>query len=84
MLHVAPEEALEDKFIQSDNIDYRTGDLYNPRAMEKMDITNIYYPDKSFDVIYCSHVLEHVPDDIKAMSEFNRVLKSNGYIDRNF
>ena len=44
-----------------------------------MDITDIQYPDESFDVIYCSHVLEHVPDDKKAMREFLRVLKPNGW-----
>ena len=47
--------------------------------MVKMDITDIQYPDESFDVIYCSHVLEHVVDDRKAMSEFRRVLKSDGW-----
>ena len=41
-----------------------------------MDITDIQYPDNTFDVIYCSHVLEHVQDDRKAMAEFYRVLKS--------
>lgn len=44
-----------------------------------MDITNIEYPDQSFDVIYCSHVLEHVQDDKKAMREFHRVLKNKGW-----
>ena len=47
--------------------------------MVKMDITGIEYPDESFDVIYCSHVLEHVPDDRKAMREFHRVLKRDGW-----
>lgn len=45
--------------------------------MVKMDIME--YPDESFDVIYCSHVLEHVPDDRKAMREFRRVLKRSGW-----
>ncbi|MCL4743728.1 class I SAM-dependent methyltransferase [Candidatus Kuenenia sp.] len=44
-----------------------------------MDITNIQYPDQSFDVIYCSHVLEHVDDDKQAMREFFRVLKNSGW-----
>jgi ubiquinone/menaquinone biosynthesis C-methylase UbiE len=44
-----------------------------------MDITDIQYPDNTFDVIYCSHVLEHVPDDRKAMREFARVLKPEGW-----
>ncbi len=47
--------------------------------MEQMDITDIRRPDNTFDVIYCSHVLEHVPDDRKAISEFYRVLKQNGW-----
>ena len=44
-----------------------------------MDITSIEYPDQSFDVIYCSHVLEHVDEDRKAMGEFYRVLKDTGW-----
>jgi ubiquinone/menaquinone biosynthesis C-methylase UbiE len=47
--------------------------------MIKMDICDIQYPDRSFDVIYCSHVLEHVLDDKRAMREFFRVLNSNGW-----
>jgi SAM-dependent methyltransferase len=79
MLHVAPEPFYEEHFIEQLGVNYLTADLYNPGAMVKMDITNIRYPDDSFDVIYCSHVLEHVPDDRKAMSEFYRVLKSGGW-----
>jgi len=48
-------------------------------VMEKMDITDIKHPDDSFDVIYCSHVLEHVPDDRKAIREFRRILKPGGW-----
>jgi len=47
--------------------------------MVKMDVTNIQFPNESFDVIYCSHVLEHIPDDRRAMREFCRVLKSDGW-----
>lgn len=79
MLHVAPEWCFEPKFkvLLGDN--YLTADLSNPRAMVKMDITNIEYADKSFDVIYCSHVLEHVQDDKMAMREFFRVLTNDGW-----
>ncbi len=79
MLHVAPELFLESKFRQIHGVDYLTADLYNPKAMVKMDITDIQYPDQSFDIIYCSHVLEHVLDDVKAMTEFHRVLKHGGW-----
>jgi ubiquinone/menaquinone biosynthesis C-methylase UbiE len=47
--------------------------------MVKMDITNIEYDNQSFDVIYCGHVLEHVQDDRRAMREFHRVLRRNGW-----
>src|SRR5215211_8060293 len=62
MLHVAPEKALESKFKQIENLDYVSVDLHDRRAMVKMDITDLRYPDDSFDVIYCSHVLISVPN----------------------
>jgi SAM-dependent methyltransferase len=79
MLHVAPEAIFSEKLRTQSGINYLTADLYNPAAMVKMDITNIQYPDESFDVIYCCHVLEHVIDDKKAMREFFRVLKKGGW-----
>ena len=79
VLHVAPERCFEPTFRQRLGDNYITADLFNPRAMVKMDITNIDYPDQTFDVIYCSHVLEHVQDDRKAMREFYRTLKSSGW-----
>lgn len=44
-----------------------------------MDVSDIRFPDQSFDIIYCSHVLEHVPDDQKAMAEFWRTLNNSGW-----
>lgn len=79
LLHVAPEEGLEKRFQQAPNIDYLSADLDPERAMVAMDITDIQYPDDTFDVIYCSHVLEHVPDDRRAMRELYRVLKPGGW-----
>ena len=79
LLHVAPEINLRKQFQECKNIDYLTADLYDSSAMVKMDITNIQYPDTSFDVIICNHVLEHVIDDHQAMSELYRVLKWGGW-----
>jgi len=79
MLHVAPEPAFENRLRHDIGALYITADMFDNRAMVNMDVTNIQYPDESFDVIYCSHVLEHIPDDRKAMREFYRVLKKDGW-----
>ncbi|WP_442511236.1 class I SAM-dependent methyltransferase [Novipirellula sp. SH528] len=78
-LHVAPERALKKRFRDAVGEGYLSGDLSGIGAMEKMDILDIKYPDCTFDAIYCSHVLEHVPDDQQAMREFYRTLKPGGW-----
>ena len=65
-------------FNSHSNINYINGDLYNPQADEVIDITSINYDDNVFDIIICSHVLEHIPKDELAMSELFRVLKPGG------
>lgn len=79
MLHVAPESCLEARFRDRLEGGYLTVDLLNPKAQVRMDVTDIQFGDESFDVIYCSHVLEHIPDDRKALREFYRVLKKDGW-----
>ncbi len=78
MLHIAPEVIFESKFKEYVREGYITADLSKKTVMVKMDITDIQYPDAFFDMIYCSHVLEHVIDDIKAMEEILRVLAHGG------
>ncbi len=77
LLHVAPEACLIDKLCQGH--DYLSIDLNSRHAMRAMDITDLEFPDESFDVIICHHVLEHVPDDRSALSEFFRVLRPGGW-----
>ena len=79
MLHIAPEPCFAPRLAERLGQNYLTADLFSPNVMIKMDITDIQYGDKSFDVIYCSHVLEHVPDDHRALSEFYRTLKNDGW-----
>ena len=79
LLHVAPELCYMDRFEAMDNLDYITGDIESPLAKVKMDIHDIPFDDNHFDVCFCNHVMEHVADDIKAMSEIKRVLKPGGW-----
>src|SRR5258708_2545270 len=79
VLHFAPEFIIQKKLRSCPNLDYTSADLDSPLAMVKVDITNIPYAENTFDVILCSHVLEHIPDDHQAMSELYRVLKPGGW-----
>ncbi|MCE7996309.1 MAG: methyltransferase domain-containing protein [Roseivirga sp.] len=79
VLHIAPEICFIDKFKSMSNLDYTTADLESPLAEVKMDVHDIPFEDQTFDVVFCNHVMEHVTDDIKAMSEINRVLKTEGW-----
>ena len=77
MLHVAPEPGMSRRLARVPRLDDLTADRPSPDVMVRMDITDITdirSPDDSFDVIDGSPVLEHVPDDRRAMSEFLRVL----------
>lgn len=78
LLHIAPEKLFEKRFREIAGLKYTSADLNDPNAMVKMDITNVQFPDESFDIIFCCHVLEHIPDDCKAIRELYRVLKPNG------
>ena len=79
LLHFAPEQAFYKRFKKLQNIEYTTTDLNSPLADVKADICNLPFKDHQFDVILCNHVLEHIPDDKKAMSELFRVLKPGGW-----
>ncbi len=79
VLHIAPEQCFMDKFEALHGKDYITADIESPLAKVKMDIHEIPFEENTFDVAFCNHVMEHVDDDIKAMSEIHRVLKPGGW-----
>ncbi len=78
VLHFAPEQAFYKLFRNQKNLDYTTTDLLSPLADVKADICNLPFSENQYDVIFCNHVLEHIPDDTKAMKELFRVLKTGG------
>ena len=83
VLHVAPEFGLYQRLKREANIDYVATDLDRKRyrhipELVTADLTDLPFDAASFDVVICSHVLEHVPDDRKAMSEIRRVLIPSG------
>lgn len=79
LLHVAPERCFIKKFEKLLGENYVTADLESPLAKVKMDIHDIPFPDGSFDVVFCNHLLEHVEDDRRAMREICRVMRPGGW-----
>ena len=77
LLHVAPEPVFQKKF--TNMFDYISIDLDGANAMMAMDITSLDFDDEKFDVVICNHVLEHVPDDMAALSELYRVMKPGSW-----
>ena len=79
VLHIAPEQEFLRKFKKMKNLDYTSADLFSPIVDVKADILDLPFEEESFDVIFCNHVLEHIEDDRKAMSELYRVMKKGGW-----
>ena len=71
VLHFAPEQAFYKLFRNQKNLEYLTTDLNSPLADVKADICNLPFKNNEFDVILCNHVLEHIPDDTKAIQELS-------------
>ncbi len=79
VLHFAPEQCFLKRFRNMKNLDYTTTDLESPIADVKADICDLPFEDNTYDVIFCNHVLEHIPNDKRAMQELYRVMKPGGY-----
>lgn len=76
VIHVAPEKELSN-WLKAKSSEYLSIDLYS-EAMAKMDITDLKLDDNSQTLFWASHVMEHVVDDKKAISEIYRVLTPGG------
>ena len=79
VIEFAPTPSLSRFFKKRPNITHRTSDLFMDSVDDNLDIQDLHlYKDNSFDIFICSHILEHVTDDIKAMKELYRILKPGG------
>jgi len=79
MLHIAPERSLAARFRTLPGLDYLSAGLTSPPGQLRMDITRLGFGSGTFDVIYCSHVLEHISEDRHALHELHRVLAPGGW-----
>lgn len=79
VLHFAPEQSFYKRFRNLKHKKYVTTDLNSPLADVQADICDLPFEDDSFDVVLCNHVLEHIPDDRKAMRELYRVMAPGGW-----
>lgn len=78
VLEFAPIQGLEMYLKARGNCEYISGDIVSGRAMRVLDITNIDFPDATFDYVICNHVLEHIDNEEKAVREMMRVTKPGG------
>jgi len=76
ILHFAPEQFLID--LTKSSKEYITADIKAPDVDHHLDIISLPFEDARFDIVICNHVLEHVPDDYKALRELHRVLRTAG------
>ena len=78
ILDFAPSKQFGD-YLKSFTKNYRSADLFIDGVDDRVDITNMsIYKNDTFDFFVCSHILEHVDDDVKALSELYRVTKKGG------
>lgn len=82
VLQIAPAASISGWItLHCPHIKYETTDLYMEDVSYPSDIMNMeMVSDETYDVIICSHVLEHVQDDRKALREMKRILKPEGKI----
>jgi SAM-dependent methyltransferase len=77
MLHFAPEPFFR-KFFSKHFGQYETADLNMNDVDHNIDLQELPFKDQTYNFVFASHVLEHIPNDQKAISEIRRILKPNG------
>lgn len=77
LLHIAPEPELARRLTALPAVHYVSGDIVH-RASVRMDVCSMPFGTGSFDLIYCSHVLNMLPEDQPALAELFRVLRPGG------
>jgi SAM-dependent methyltransferase len=80
VLHLAPEPEIGGLLRAWPNVDVVSADLASPLADLRTDVARLGLADESFDAVICSHVLEHVPSDRRALRELRRILRPGGWI----
>lgn len=80
LLHFSPQKGLQKKLQSILSNNYYDTDYQSKTTKFSFDIQQINLEDNAIDIIICYHVLEHVPNDIKAMKELHRIINPNGYI----
>jgi SAM-dependent methyltransferase len=79
VLHLAPEPSIYPRFRRKPKLIYTTGDLQpGPHIDVQLDARDLPFEDASFDLVICSHVLEHIVEDTQVAREFRRVLSPTG------
>jgi SAM-dependent methyltransferase len=79
LVEFSPAHALHRTVKRYPFVEYRSADLSRPDVDDRFDLTHCPYADGSVDMFLCSHVLEHIPDDRKAMRELHRILTADGF-----
>ncbi len=77
-LHFAPLPIFRDRFSRMRGVEYVTADIIDPDVHVHLSLPDMPARAAAFDIVLCSHVLEHIPDDAHAMREIWRVTAPGG------
>lgn len=79
LLHVAPDPSIDARLAGVRTLRYISGDIDGRRGTRRLDLTDLDLPDAGLDAVIAYHVLEHIGDDARALSEIRRVLRPGGF-----